>query len=46
MEKILLIVFCVLCFAGMIAADILASGGVKKPAEKKSDQKNNEDDRT
>ena len=44
MEKILLIVFCVLCFAGMIAAEIFASGGAKKPSDKKSDQKKNEDD--
>lgn len=44
MEKILLIVFCVLCFAGMIAAEIFVSAGAKKPSEKKSGQKKNEDD--
>ena len=32
--------------AVMIAAEIFASGGTKKPSEKKSDQKKNEDDHT
>ena len=37
MGKILLIIFCVLCFVGMIAAEIFVSSGQKKPTDQKND---------
>lgn len=41
MGKIILIVFCVLVFIGMICAEVFVSAGSRKPSEKQSEK--NED---
>ncbi|MBR3042941.1 MAG: hypothetical protein IKI45_00415 [Oscillospiraceae bacterium] len=45
MEKSLLIVFCVVCFAGMIAAEIFVSGSPKKRKDQKHSGQDSDDSR-
>ncbi|MBQ8922018.1 MAG: hypothetical protein IJ060_07660 [Oscillospiraceae bacterium] len=44
MGKIILIVFCALCFVGMICAEIFVSMGEKKPSDRKKHSGQDEDD--